>query len=103
MRSILLSTATMIFLAMSADAQDIPPNCASTEGIKRVLEELGQTVQAYALTAKGELMQMFANVDTGEWIVTTTHPASPMISCVEMGGDNFTLNPTDSIPMGEDM
>ena len=53
--------------------------------------DYGERAQGFGLTRTGELMEVFANPETGSWSIVITTPDGS--SCFGSVGDNFTVAP----------
>ena len=74
----------MIVCATQAAAQ----NCRDREGGEEVLRsQYGETVQSYGLDTAGNVVEMWANLETGTWTLTASTAAGLM--CAIGAGDNY--------------
>ena len=98
MKALLISTALAVLLACQASAQD---SKCGTHGraIERLSEGYGESVVARALDAKGRMLEILTNPETGRWTALLTTP--PDLSCIVAGGTDYeAISP---IPSGEEM
>lgn len=64
------------------------PACNTREEMQRVLtEHYGEHVVGQGINARGLLMQVWANEETGSWTITLTTPDGR--SCLMNGGAGF--------------
>lgn len=85
---------TVALLAGPAAAQQ---QCAPREAIVSFFANmLSQTQQSMALDAAGQLIEVFADLETGQWNMTLT--TSDGIACVIGNGDAFEV--VEPVPAG---
>jgi hypothetical protein len=96
---ILLWAMVMILSATTAQAQSAP--CYDRAPLILALQDRwGETVQARGLSANGRMVELWANVDTGSWTITSTGPDGPI--CLEASGEGFELALDPTSPEGEE-
>lgn len=81
----LRTTLALAALAAPAAAQQ---HCAPREHVVERLQTMyGEVRNAYGLTAGGDLMEFWANVDTRSWSLTISTPDGRM--CLMATGEDF--------------
>lgn len=91
--------ALLCLLALPAAAQN--RNCAPHAIlVERLAAGYGESRQAVALGSGGEMVETFANLDSGSWTVTVTQPGG--LTCLVASGQAFELTVTPPAPMGDD-
>ena len=74
-------------------------NCAPPAVISERLEAgFGEARQALALTATGQMMEVYANLDTGTWTITLTSPNG--VACIVSVGNAYVAidQPLPGVP-----
>ena len=94
--------AGMAFLCFSTVAT-AQPQCAPHDVVLISLaERFGESRQAMALVEpSGNVMEVWANLETGTWTLTATSPGGP--TCFVAGGQAYQAIAEALPPMGEDM
>jgi hypothetical protein len=63
-------------------------NCAPHEVVAdRLASKYGEAVQSIGINDRGQLVETFANIETGSWTVVQTSPGGP--ACVVAAGQGF--------------
>lgn len=82
----ILFAAIAAWIAMPAAAQ----NCAPRDVvIKNLAEKYGETRQVIGLDGRGNVMEVFGNVDSGSWTLTVTSPNGQV--CMVAAGQQFEI------------
>jgi hypothetical protein len=77
--------ATVALFAMASTAL---ANCAPREIVAdRLASKYGEAVQNIGINDRGQLVEIFANIETGSWTVVQTSPGGP--ACVVAAGQGF--------------
>jgi hypothetical protein len=85
---ILTVGALLVFSSMVAGAQNIPGSCgARADVVTHLDKKFGEQRNNMMLDARGNLVEMFSNHDTGSWTLTVTIPDGP--TCVVNSGESF--------------
>ena len=93
-----LFTAAMILAATTAKAEPAPRNCGPhAQVVERLAEGYGESPVGLGLASNGTAVQVFANLDTGTWTITTTVPQG--ITCLVASGQSWTEIAT--LPAGD--
>ena len=83
---LILATALAVSVAVPATAQQ--NNCAPTEGMTQYMaEKYGEGVTGYGIDAKGRVVSIFVNADTGTWTAVMSFPNGQ--SCLVAGGTDW--------------
>lgn len=100
-RNLLLPAIVLTLTAASAlPAGAQSRNCAERERVvERLSDTYGESRQSIGLAANNQVMEVFANLESGSWTVTVTLPSG--ITCLIASGMAFedveeTLTPTGS-------
>ena len=81
--------AALIAVAAPSSAQSV---CNTTPVIYSILSgKHGESTAARGMTRGGELLEMWANRDTGSWSLLITRPDG--ITCLVQAGQNFNAVP----------
>ena len=80
-------------LALPVRAQDCPdfPLCQSRSAMGEALSCFGEAELAWALQGNGLAIEVWANMDTGSWTITSTDTAG--FTCVQGHGHDYTPAP----------
>ncbi|MBY6048293.1 hypothetical protein KUV47_01170 [Vannielia litorea] len=99
MKELLFFAAGFACLAATgAEAQN--RNCANREKVvARLADGYGESRQAIGLGANNQVVETFANLESGTWTVTVTMPNG--ITCLVASGKAFELVEEALIPTGE--
>jgi hypothetical protein len=85
---ILTAVAILTFSPIPADAQNIPTSCGvRTDVVAHLDKKFGEQRNNMMLDARGNLVELFSNLDTGSWTLTVTIPDGP--TCVLSSGESF--------------
>ncbi len=96
-KAIGLTLALMTFPMMGL-AQ---PKCGPREpAVEHLNNNYGESLQIQALMANGEVLEIFANIETGSWTAIGSNPNGT--SCLLADGQNFTRLDLEPAPQGED-
>lgn len=98
---LILSAALMTMLAWPAQAQQSTRNCAAREAVvERLAGRFGETRQSIGLGSGNQVMEVFANSETGSWTTTVTLPSG--MTCLIAAGEGFeNLNEELPASLGE--
>ncbi|MBS8226939.1 hypothetical protein [Vannielia litorea] len=99
MKELLFIAAGFACLAATgAEAQN--RNCAHREKVvARLADGYGESRQAIGLGANNQVVETFANLESGTWTVTVTLPNG--MTCLVASGKAFELVEEALIPTGE--
>lgn len=85
---ILTAVAILALSPISADAQNTPTSCGvRTDVVTHLDKKFGEQRNNMMLDARGNLVEMFSNLETGSWTLTVTIPDGP--TCVMSSGESF--------------
>lgn len=85
---ILTAVAIFTLSPMPANAQNVPASCGMRADVVTHLDKkFGERRNNMMLDARGNLVEMFSNLDTGSWTLTVTIPDGP--TCVMSSGESF--------------
>ncbi len=100
-RNLLLSAVLLVMSAATAlPASAQSRNCAERERVvERLSDTYGESRQSIGLAANNQVMEVFANLESGSWTVTVTLPSG--ITCLIASGMAYediedALTPTGS-------
>lgn len=84
----IVSLATL--LVVSAPAIAFTDNCASREVVlTRLAQSYGEARQTIALSAGNQVVETFANIESGSWSIVVTQPDG--LACLVASGKGFEL------------
>ena len=85
---------TFLFLSLSSnEAQSRQQACDLRDKVVAHLKaKFGEERASLMLDARGNLLEMFSNHETGSWTLTVTIPGGP--TCVMNSGEYFFAEPT---------
>jgi len=93
-----LAIGFALLAATGAQAQG--RNCATREKVvTRLADGYGESRQAIGLGANNQVVETFANLESGTWTVLVTMPNG--LTCLVASGKAFELVAEDLIPTGE--
>ena len=83
-------------LILATHAGWAAPQCAARDGVIATLaQKYGETRRGIGMAGDAQMMEIFANTDTGSWTITVTVPNGTM--CLVATGQSFeTL--TEALP-----
>lgn len=85
---ILTAVAILTLSPLTADAQNRPPSCGMRADVVTHLDKkFGEERNNMMLDGRGNLVEMFSNLETGSWTLTVTIPDGP--TCVMSSGESF--------------
>ncbi len=86
----------ILFLSLSsAEAQTRRQACDLRDKVVAHLKaKFGEDRSSLMLDARGNLLEMFSNHETGSWTLTVTLPGGP--TCVMNSGEHFFAEPADA-------
>ena len=89
-----------LLLAVPTVAFSQPRQCGPRDNVLAVLSErYGETRQSIGLGASGQVMEVFASLDTGTWTILITSPAG--LSCLVAHGGSFEPRTEEQEPTGQ--
>jgi len=85
----ILPAAALGLVTMTASAADAQSrNCGPRDSVvDRLAEGFGETRQSIGLGANNQIVEQFANEETGSWTITVTMPNG--ITCLVASGQSF--------------
>lgn len=90
---IMIAAVLAISIASPALSQS---NCALRVVVKkRLTETYGETRQSIGMAGRGQIVEMWANLETGTWTATVTNTAG--VTCLVASGKSFEVV-TETIP-----
>lgn len=94
----------MIRLAIALTLAGLPAaaqgNCGPRDAVlAHLAAKYGETRQSIGMAANGQVMEVFANTDSGSWTVTVTTPQGMI--CMLASGEGFEHAPQEPAPQGE--
>jgi len=95
-----------IFLAFALSVLPIParaqaPTCGERAAITaRLAAAFGESQQAAGIVGPKQVLEVWANVDTGSWTALTSDHAGR--SCLIASGEGWSLAPAPPTPQGVD-
>ena len=93
MTKLILAAAAVSFLAFPAFAQS---NCAPREMVvARLATGYGETRQGLGLGSGGQVVEIYASLDTGTWTITVTLPSG--MTCLVASGEGYE-NLSEALP-----
>lgn len=90
----MLRLLPFVFLASCVGAAPVTAqSCAPRPAVvERLSESYGESQQAFGIDGGGQVVETFANLETGSWSVIVTRPGG--LSCLVASGQAFELTGT---------
>ncbi|MGR3484493.1 MAG: hypothetical protein ACU0BF_04055 [Paracoccaceae bacterium] len=96
-------TAGLMLAAAPAHPQAAPPRppaCAPHAAVMAHLaERYGEARRSLGLTANAQILEVYANDETGSWTITVTRPGGP--TCLIASGQHWQDAPPALTPAGD--
>ncbi len=96
LKSVILAAG--LLLPVAAIAQ---PQCAEREDVLSILtQKYGESRYVAGMDRSGRLVEVWGNLESGSWTITTTRP--DMVTCLAAEGHNLELTGGDLMPTAGD-
>jgi hypothetical protein len=92
--------AALLCLSPTLAAAQQQAQCGARDEVLAVLaERYGESRRSIGMTAQGQVVETFANADSGSWTITVTFADGRM--CLVASGMAFEAHAADAEPQGD--